>query len=187
MRLESCVNNEKHTHWSHWPHGQCKGWFWGGCVSLDTWHGCLSDLSRGLYLLSMTFIKNSPRHAWIFQENNRNRDSWRNSSTDFFFTKQVIYSVNVETFWLEFFWGKGWKRQWHATVRSDFHSCRIIVWLSATIKASWKQQFVLESLLYQWNNKPRCVGSAISSVLPPPSYCHFMNMFCISSANLANE
>lgn len=36
------------------------------------------------------------------------------------FLNQVIYLANVETFCLESFWGKGWKRQWHVAVHSDF-------------------------------------------------------------------
>lgn len=62
--------------------------------------------------------------------------------------------------------GRG-KKHWHAAVHSNSFLW-IIMWFSATIKASWKQQFVLESLLQQRNNKPCCAGSAISFVLPPP-------------------
>lgn len=63
--------------------------------------------------------------------------------------------------------GRGKKKHWHAAVHSNSFLW-IIMWFSATIKASWKQQFVLESLLQQRNNKPCCAGSAISFVLPPP-------------------
>lgn len=150
----------------HWPHGRCQGWSWEGRVSFGR-----------------------------LTKHNHNRDKWANSSTYFksnlfffffFLAKQIIDSVKWEPFVVIF---RGEKRE-NAADALQFAaicSCWIIMRSSATIKASWRQQFVLETLLRQWNNKPRCVGGAISWVLPPPSYCHFLNMFCISSANLANE
>lgn len=42
------------------------------------------------------------------------------------------------------------------------------MWFCANIKASSKQQFVLESLLLHWNNKPCSARRVISFVLPLP-------------------
>lgn len=150
FRLKSFTNDEKHTHCMLCV---CVQW----CT--DHMDGVRVDPEKDLSHLD----------AW---QHNHNRDKWANSSTYFksnlffffFLAKQIIDSVKWEPFVVIF---REEKRENAADALqfAAIRSCWIIMRSSATIKASWKQQFVLETLLRQWNNKPRCVGGAISSVL----------------------